>query len=100
MSLDAYPLIADWITAQDGKVLVHTGKVDIGQRISTALIQIAHEELTVPWDSIEIAPVRTGHAPDEGITSGSNSIEQSGHALRCAAITLRNKLMALVAVPR
>ncbi|MFT7106829.1 MAG: CO/xanthine dehydrogenase Mo-binding subunit [Yoonia sp.] len=100
MSLDAYPLITDWVTAQDGKVLIHTGKVDIGQRISTALVQIAHEELTVPWDSIDIAPVRTGHAPDEGITSGSNSIEQSGHALRCAAITLRDGLIALVAARR
>jgi CO/xanthine dehydrogenase Mo-binding subunit len=100
MSLDAYPLIADWVTVQDGKVLIHTGKVDIGQRISTALVQILHEELTVPWDGIDIAPVRTGHAPDEGITSGSNSIEQSGHALRCAAITLREAVIARVATER
>ena len=100
MSLDANPLIADWITVRDGKVVVHTGKVDIGQRISTALVQIAHEELTVPWDGIEVAPVRTGHAPDEGITSGSNSIEQSGHALRCAAITLREAVISLVAAQK
>lgn len=97
MSLQTYPLVADWITARDGRLLIHTGKVDIGQRISTALIQIAHEELTLPWDRIDIAPVRTGHAPDEGITSGSNSIEQSGHALRCAAITLRDCLIKFAA---
>ncbi len=95
MSLDANPLIADWIGAHDGRLLVRTGKVDIGQRISTALLQIAHEELTVPFDQIDIAPVRTGHAPDEGITSGSNSIEQSGNALRRAAATLRGHLTAL-----
>lgn len=97
MSLQSYPLISDWITVRDGCLLVHTGKVDIGQRISTALVQIAHEELTVSWERISIAPVRTGHAPDEGITSGSNSIEQSGHALRCAATTLRDRLIALAA---
>ena len=97
MSLDAYPLIADWITTQDGNLLIHTGKVNIGQRISTALIQIAHEELTLPFNRIDIAPVRTGHAPDEGITSGSNSIEQSGRALRCAAASVRRILIALAA---
>lgn len=94
MSLQSYLLVADWITVRDGRLLIHTGKVDIGQRISTALIQIAHEELTISWDLIDIAPVRTGHAPNEGITSGSNSVEQSGHAIRCAAITLRQRLIA------
>ncbi|NNE80669.1 MAG: xanthine dehydrogenase family protein molybdopterin-binding subunit [Silicimonas sp.] len=92
MSLAAYPRIADWITAQDGLLLVRTGKVDIGQRISTALIQIAHEELGVPFNRIDIATVRTDKAPDEGMTSGSNSIEQSGKAVQCAAATLRATL--------
>ena len=100
MSLDTYPLIADWITVQHGRLVIHTGKVDIGQRISTALIQIAHEELSVPWDRIDIAPVRTDHAPDEGITSGSNSIEQSGHALRRAAGTLRDCLIKRAAAQK
>ncbi len=95
MSLAEHPLIADWIGVQGGRLLVHTGKVDIGQRISTALIQIAHEELSVPFDQIDIAPVRTGHAPDVGITSGSNSIEHSGHALRRASATLRVRLITL-----
>lgn len=94
MSLQSHPLIGDWITVRDGRLYIHTGKVDIGQRISTALIQIAHEELTISSDMIDIAPVRTGHAPDEGITSGSNSIEQSGRAIRCAAVTLRDHLLA------
>ena len=94
MSLKDHPLVADWIGVRDGRLLVHTGKVDIGQRISTALLRIAHEELTVPYAQIDIAPVRTGHAPDEGITSGSNSIEQSGNALRRAAATLREMLRA------
>ncbi len=95
MSVAAYPLIADWVGTDGSRLVIRTGKVDIGQRISTALTQIAHEELAVPLDLIDVAPVRTGHAPDEGITSGSNSIEQSGHALRCAAATLRDRIIAL-----
>lgn len=93
MILDTYPRIADWIGERNGRLLIHTGKVDIGQRISTALAQIAHEELTIPLRLIDIAPVRTGTAPDEGVTSGSNSVEQSGHAVRCAAASLRCKLL-------
>ncbi|MCG6904871.1 MAG: molybdopterin-dependent oxidoreductase, partial [Rhodobacter sp.] len=97
MSLEAHPLVSDWLSARDGRLVVHTGKVDIGQRISTALAQIAGEELTLPVSQIEIAPVRTGRAPDEGMTSGSNSIEQSGRAVRCAAATLRRAVLQDIA---
>ncbi len=93
MSLDAYPKVSDWITVEDSQFLVHTGKVDIGQRISTALLRIVQEELALPLSFVDIAPVRTGTAPDEGITSGSNSIEQSGRAVASAAATLRKHLM-------
>ncbi|WP_292292174.1 molybdopterin cofactor-binding domain-containing protein [Marivita sp.] len=89
MSLKDYPRVADWLTTDGDSLLIHTGKVDIGQRISTALVRIVQEELALPLLQIGIAPVRTGHAPDEGITSGSNSIEQSGRAVASAAATLR-----------
>lgn len=95
MSIDSYPLVSDWLTRGDGHVLIHTGKVDIGQRISTALVRIVQEELSLPLAEIAVAPVRTGHAPDEGITSGSNSIEQSGRAVALAAATLRAALLGL-----
>ncbi|MDJ0994634.1 MAG: molybdopterin-dependent oxidoreductase [Dinoroseobacter sp.] len=94
MSLNAYPRIKDWLGVQDNRLVLSSGKVDIGQRISTALIQIAHEELSLPFDRIRVAPVRTGLAPDEGITSGSNSIEQSGRAIRLATATLRAHVVA------
>lgn len=88
MSLDAAPLVAQWLRVEGDKIVISTGKVDIGQRISTALSQIVAEELTLPFDRIACAPVRTGISPDEGITSGSNSVEHSGRALRLAAATL------------
>lgn len=93
MSLDQSPYVKQWLQMEDGKVVVKTGKVDIGQRISTALMQIVSEELTLPYDRIKIASVRTGTSPDEGITSGSNSVEHSGKALRLAAATLRAWLL-------
>ncbi len=93
MSLAAHPLVRDWLRATTDKVVLRTGKVDIGQGISTALIRIAAEELALPFEAIEVAPVRTDDSPDEGITSGSNSIEQSGQAQRLACATARDAIM-------
>lgn len=89
MSLKDYPLISDWLRVAGGRLTARTGKVDIGQRISSALAQVVHEELTLPFDVIDVAPVTTADSPDEGMTSGSNSIEQSAHAQRLACATLR-----------
>ena len=97
MSLDRHPLVSHWLGLRDGRLVVRSGKVDIGQRISTALAEIAHEELTVPRDRIDVAPVRTGASPDEGVTSGSNSVQQSGRAVRLAAATLRQEAVRIAA---
>ena len=84
-SLAANPRVEDWIAVRsDGRVEVRTGKVEIGQRISTAVALVAARELGVPFDRIAMVPPRTGVSPDEGYTSGSNSMEQSG-AARCAS---------------
>ncbi len=89
MSLEANPLVRDWLRVDGDRLVVRTGKVDIGQRITTALVRIAAEELSVPVAQIDVDEVRTGLSPNEGVTSGSNSIEQSGRALRLACATAR-----------
>ncbi|MFY0692553.1 MAG: molybdopterin-dependent oxidoreductase [Paracoccaceae bacterium] len=98
MNIDDYPNVSDWIGLREGRICVHTGKVDIGQRISTALTRIAARELGVPLDQIGVSEVRTDQAPDEGITSGSNSVEHSGRAVGLAAATLRAELARKAAV--
>src|SRR5205814_7991669 len=65
------------------------GKVDLGQGISTALAQIAAEELGVDLQKIRILPASTAHSPDEGVTSGSLSIQDGGKGLRKACAELR-----------
>ncbi len=97
-SLAAHPRVDQWITFEpDGTVVVHGGKVEIGQRISTALAAIAAAELHAPAHRVRVAPVVTGASPDEGMTSGSNSIEHCGEAVRLAAATARRALIALAA---
>lgn len=97
-SLDRHPDLDSWIEiGPDGRILLRTGKVDIGQRVSTALAVIAAEELDVDPDAIDVARTETGRDPDEGITSSSLSMEDSGNALRHAAATARHHLMARAA---
>src|SRR3546814_1560396 len=51
----------------------------------------------IDYGRIDVARPETGTAPDEGTTSGSNSMEQSGRALRLAAATVRRHLLSLAA---
>src|SRR5436190_6763578 len=74
---------------RDGTVSIATGKVDLGQGISTALAQIAADELGVALEKIRILPSSTAYSPDEGVTSGSLSIQDGGKGLRKACAELR-----------
>ena len=97
-SLEANPRVEDWIVVRpDGVVEVRSGKVEIGQRITTAVALVAARELGVSFDRIAMVPPRTGVSPDEGYTSGSNSMEQSGRTVRLAAATARRELIARAA---
>ena len=79
-----------WIRIDaDGTATVFTGKVELGQGILTALAQIAAEELDLPLARVAIISGDTGRTPNEGMTAGSQSIENSGTALRLAAAEVR-----------
>ena len=66
-SLDKNPLLGQWLGfAQTGQVTLRVGKVDIGQGISTALAQIAAEELDVALARIVNTDINTAQNPDEG----------------------------------
>ena len=79
-----------WIRINpDGTATVFTGKVELGQGIVTALAQIAAEELDLPLARVAMISGDTGRTPNEGMTAGSQSIENSGTALRMAAAEVR-----------
>src|SRR5438874_1677915 len=79
----------------DGSATIFTGKVELGQGILTALAQIAAEELDLPLAHVAIISGDTARTPDEGHTAGSQSIENSGTALRLAAAEVRAILIEL-----
>ena len=77
----------------DGSATIFTGKVELGQGILTALAQIAAEELDLPLARIEMISGDTAQTPDEGYTSGSQSIENSGTAIWLACAEARALLV-------
>jgi len=93
-SLNANRRLDRWLRInRDGTVSVFPGKVEIGQGILTALSQIVAEELDVGLERVRLAPTDTSYSPDEGMTSGSQSITDGGAALRYAAAEARDLLM-------
>jgi nicotinate dehydrogenase subunit B len=91
-------LIDSWVRLDaDGHVTILTGKQELGQGIRTALIQMAAEELEVDLEICHIINGDTGQTANEGYTSGSNSIEGSGKAIRQAAAEAKHVLVKLAA---
>lgn len=87
--LAANPVLSQWFTvATDDRIVLQVGKAELGQGISTALAQIAADELDVELTQIAmVAPSTTG--PDESFTAGSMSVFESGAAVRAACANVR-----------
>ncbi|MGA7807359.1 molybdopterin cofactor-binding domain-containing protein [Bradyrhizobium sp.] len=98
VSLVANPKLSSWIKfSADGQVTVSPGKVEIGQGIVTALAQIAADELDVEIIRVQMVRASTAASPNEGVTSGSLSIQQSGRAIRHACAEIRQLFLAAAA---
>ena len=94
-SLDTNRNLSQWLDInKNGTVTMRPGKIEIGQGILTALRQIVAEELDVDLNRINVVTAVTALSPNEGVTSGSMSIEQSGTAFRYAAAEARELLLA------
>ena len=97
-SLERNPELDSWLRIDAaGTVTVFTGKVELGQGITTALARIAADELDVALARIRVHTADTAEGPNELLTVGSNSLEESGTALRIAAADARAQLLELAA---
>ena len=93
-SLQLNPKLDAWVRLdEDGRVTIFTGKAEIGQGITTALAMIAAEELDVALKRIDLRTPDTAEGPNEFLTAGSMSIEQSGGAIRQATAEARRRLL-------
>ena len=76
-----------------GRVRVATGRVEIGQGVLTAMLQIAAEELDVAPERIDLETGDTALTPNEGYTAGSQSIQFGGVALCLVCAEIRALLL-------
>ena len=82
--------LSQWLDfSQPGRLRLFTGKVELGQGILTALSIIAADELDLSLDQVHIVSASTLEGPDEGMTSSSISVQDSGSAIRHACAEVR-----------
>ena len=94
-SLKTSPYLDAWIRIDtDGGITVFTGKAELGQAFRTAFQQIAAEELDVAFGALKVVTADTKVTANEGYTSGSNSMKDSGTAIQIAAAQARELLVA------
>jgi len=97
-NIQPFPRLGDWIEfVESGLFQLRTGKVEIGQGIANALTRIACDALGIDPDQALMVAGDTSLCPDEGYTSGSQSIEMGGAALRHAGQVAQQRFAALAA---
>lgn len=97
-SLEKTPWLDAWIRIDaDERITVFTGKAELGQGIKTALLQVVADELRIAPGRLTLVTADTARTPDEGMTAGSNSMKDSGAALRHAAGQVRMRLGEMAA---
>lgn len=80
---------------EDGTVTLMTGKVEYGQGIATGFTQLIAEELSVPFESIEVVMGQTDVSPFDIGTFGSLSTRLTGPRIRQAGAGMRLWLIDL-----
>jgi CO/xanthine dehydrogenase Mo-binding subunit len=90
--------LSQWLSFHaDGRVTITPGKVELGQGILTTLSQIAADELDVDFRRVTAQAAATPDSPDEAVTSGSLSTQDSGGAIRHACAAARAIFTQVVA---
>lgn len=97
-SLAGNTKLDDWIQIEsDGTVVIRSGKVEIGQGLCTALTAIAADELDLAIGRVRVRMADSRVGPNEMYTASSQSVEDSGGAIRKACATARAELLRLAA---
>lgn len=94
-TLDTNRRLDQWLKFNpDQSITLAIGRVELGQGVLTAIAQIAAEELDVAFTRIRVVSGDTAIVPNEGVTSGSRSINEGGMAVRYACAEARHLLLA------
>jgi aldehyde oxidoreductase len=78
---------------RDGRAVLFSGAVDIGQGSNTIMVQIAADALGVPPDAVDLIAGDTDRTRDAGKTSASRQTFVSGNAAKRAGEALRGEIL-------
>ena len=94
--LSNFPLLGHWVKlSEKNNLIFFSGRVELGQGNTTALVMMIADELDVLPSSIHLETARTDLTPNEGITAGSMSITIGGVALRWVASALKHQILEI-----
>ena len=92
------PELAAWMhIAEDGKITVYTGKVEVGQNIRTSLAQAVAEELRSPVAAIHLVMADTDLTPYDMGTFGSRTTPLMAPQMKKVGAAAREALIDLAA---
>jgi len=78
----------------DGSLRLFLGAPDLGQGLASVCEQILAEELAIPYEAIQTAPLDTSITPNGGVTCASRLTYLAGSAMQMAAAELKEKLLS------
>jgi nicotinate dehydrogenase subunit B len=85
-----------WLAVNaDNTVTLYTGVIPMGTGSLTGILQIAADELDVPFAAMHVVTPDTNRTPDQFVSSGSRAISQHGPPIRQAAAEARAFLLGL-----
>jgi nicotinate dehydrogenase subunit B len=92
------PMLSSWLRINaDKSVTLMIGKVELGQGALTVLGQICADELGVDYGRLNVISGDTALVPNEGTTSGSQTMSDGGTAVQAASAEGRENLLGLAA---
>ena len=83
--------------SSDGRITVVTAMQDIGTGTSTAMAQIAAEELGVPLDRVDVVLGDSARGPYATLSAGSSTTPSVGPAVRAAAADVKRQIIEIAA---
>jgi nicotinate dehydrogenase subunit B len=88
--------IDTWLAIHaDNTATVYIGFAELGQGNSTALLQVAAEELDLDMSQVKTVQLDTNVTPNQGGTYSSASIQRGGPQVRTAAAEARQALLQM-----
>lgn len=77
----------------DGGATVYTGGVEVGQGLLNTMMQIAGEELGLPFEKMRVVAADTELTDESGSSSATRQTYFTGNAVRIAASELREQIL-------